>query len=69
MVHSRGPGTRWPQVEWALEMGARLADPGRGADWLAHSFPRLSPHARLHIRYRGPPGRTIRGRPRGGTSR
>jgi methylase of polypeptide subunit release factors len=56
MVHSRGPQTGWPQVEWALEMGARLADPGRGAAWLAASFPRLSPHARLHIRYRGAPG-------------
>ena len=56
MVMSRGPGTRWPQVEWGLEMGARLAGPDRGSAWLAASSPRLSPHARLHLRYRGAPG-------------
>ncbi len=56
LVLTRGPGTRWPQVEWALEMGARLAAPHRGGAWLAASSPRLSPHARLHLRYRGAAG-------------
>lgn len=55
-VLTRGPGTRWPQLEWALEMGARLAGPDRGTAWLAASTPRLSRHASLHLRYRGAPG-------------
>lgn len=55
-VLTRGPGTRWPQVEWALEMEGLLADAGRGSAWWAATSPRLSPHAQLHLRYRGAPG-------------
>ena len=56
LVRVRGPGTRWPQVEWALELGARLADPVTGVPWVAGGSPRLSTAARLHIRYRAAPG-------------
>lgn len=56
LVRVRGPGTRWPQLEWALELGARLSDPERGVAWVAGGSPRLSSEARLHIRYRAAPG-------------
>lgn len=56
VVRVRGPGTRWPQLEWALALGERLADPARGLAWVAGGTPRLSPEARLHIRYRAVPG-------------